>query len=111
MTRSTGIASMGIGINVDVSSVRANELRIQEGVVQVDLGNETTSTRLTMGSWSNHGPRIVVSRYLTRFWEPPASRIFNQLPVNRVLSLRDQADLGANATAFGRGVHGCGGRI
>jgi len=25
-------------------------------------------------SWSNHGPRIVASRYSIRFWEPPASR-------------------------------------
>jgi DNA replication protein DnaC len=38
--------------------------------------------------WSNHGPRIGANRYLIRFWEPPASRIFNQLPVNRVLSRR-----------------------
>ena len=38
--------------------------------------------------WSNHGPRICANRYLTRFWEPSASRIFNQLPDNRVLSRR-----------------------
>jgi hypothetical protein len=38
--------------------------------------------------WSNHGPRIGANAYLIRFWEPPASRIFNQLPVNRVLSRR-----------------------
>jgi hypothetical protein len=38
--------------------------------------------------WSNHGSRIGANRYLIRFWEPPASRIFNQLPVNRVLSRR-----------------------
>jgi hypothetical protein len=39
-------------------------------------------------SWSNHGPRSRADHYLIRFWEPPASRIFNQLPVDRVLSLR-----------------------
>jgi hypothetical protein len=31
--------------------------------------------------WSNHGPRICTNPYLIRFREPPASRIFNQLPV------------------------------
>jgi hypothetical protein len=36
----------------------------------------------------NYGPRIVANRYLIRFREPPASRIFNQLPVDRVLSRR-----------------------
>jgi len=38
--------------------------------------------------WSNHGPRIVPERNLIRFWEPPASRVFLQLRVNRVLSLQ-----------------------
>jgi hypothetical protein len=38
--------------------------------------------------WSNHGPLIRANRYLRRFCEPPASRIFNQLPVDRVLSRR-----------------------
>jgi hypothetical protein len=38
--------------------------------------------------WSNHGPRIGANAYLIRLWEPPASRIFNQLRVNRVLSRR-----------------------
>jgi hypothetical protein len=38
--------------------------------------------------WSNHGPRIRANGYLIRFSEPPASRIFLQLRVNRVLSLR-----------------------
>ena len=41
--------------------------------------------------WSNHGPRIVASRYVIRFWEPPASRIFNPLPVAPVLSPRYQS--------------------
>ena len=44
---------------------------------------ETSSTRLNQNAWSNHGPRIVASRYCIRFWEPPASRIFNPLPVDR----------------------------
>jgi len=34
-------------------------------------------------SWSNCGPRIGANRYFLRFWEPPASRIFDQLPVKR----------------------------
>jgi hypothetical protein len=55
---------------------------------------ERARIRYTIGSpiyqslWSNYGPRIVSNRYLVRFWEPPASRIFNQLPLNRVLSRR-----------------------
>ena|ERR1700746_2371923 len=45
-------------------------------------------TRLIEKLWSNHGPPIVASRYFTSFSEPPASRIFNQLPLARVLSRR-----------------------
>jgi len=55
---------------------------------QFDLRTEMSATQLSDASWSNHGPRIRTNRYLRRFWEPPASRIFNQLPVNRVLSRR-----------------------
>jgi len=36
----------------------------------------------------NYGPRIGANRYLIRFWEAPASRIFNRLRVNRVLLRR-----------------------
>ena len=36
--------------------------------------------------WSNDGPRIGTKRDFMRFSEPPASRIFNQLLVDRVLS-------------------------
>ena len=43
-----------------------------------------SSTRLIEKLWSNHGPPIVASRYFTSFPEPPASRIFNQLPLARV---------------------------
>lgn len=39
-------------------------------------------------SWSNRGPRIGANRYLVRLWEPPASRIFSELRVNRVLLRR-----------------------
>ena len=38
-------------------------------------------------SWSNYGPRICANGYFLRFWEPPASRILNQLLVDQVLSL------------------------
>ena len=46
------------------------------------------SDQILKASWSNYGPRIVATPYLMRFWEPPASRSFNQLFVNQVLSLR-----------------------
>ena len=38
--------------------------------------------------WSNYGPLILTNRYFLRFWEPPASRIFNQLLVDLALSPR-----------------------
>src|SRR5215831_1247538 len=56
--------------------------------VGIDSPPGTSSYIWLPRSWSNHGPPICANRYLTRFWEPPASRIFNQILVNRVLSLR-----------------------
>jgi hypothetical protein len=44
--------------------------------------------------WSNHGPRIGANAYLIRFWEPPASRIFNQLPVTFTAVTRVQIPSG-----------------
>jgi hypothetical protein len=55
-------------------------------------GPKDSAVLATERSWSNHGPRISASRYLIRFWEPPASRIFNQLSIDRVLSQLEQSD-------------------
>jgi hypothetical protein len=53
---------------------------------KVCLPNHHVEHESDQYSWSNHGPRIRANHYLIRFWEPPASRIFNQLLVERVLS-------------------------
>ena len=40
--------------------------------------------------WSNRGPRIISNRYLMCYWEPTASRTFNQLRCNCSLSQQGQ---------------------
>jgi hypothetical protein len=46
-----------------------------------------TRSNLNRNLWSNHGPRIRANRYFI-LREPPVSRIFSRLRINRVLSWR-----------------------